>query len=80
MVNPDLKYELAKLREELGGPFFTEEENAAHREEVQEAMREYSHEIIQPRKQQHHIEKEQQSQETTEAKKLKKKLKNKKRK
>jgi hypothetical protein len=43
-------------------------------------MREYSHEIIQPRKWSHHIEKEQQSQELAEAKKLKKKLKNKKRK
>jgi len=59
LTNPDLKYELSKLREELGGPFFTEEENAAHREEVQQAMREYSYEIIQPRKQQQHTEQDQ---------------------
>lgn len=48
LLNPDLSEELDKLRLELGGPFFTDEENKRFNDSVKKAKKDFDQ--IKPKK------------------------------
>ena len=48
MQQPDFYEELKKHREELGGPYFTKEENQEYRKKIKKAREEYR-DVIKPK-------------------------------